>query len=56
MDKNEHITFRVSEKQKAQILLRCLELGMKISDYIRFLVMKDLENKGGAVWQQIKEQ
>lgn len=43
MDKTENINVRISEKVKAQILLRSSELGMKISDYIRYLITKDLE-------------
>ncbi len=43
MDKTENINVRISEKVKAQILLRSNELGMKISDYIRYLITKDLE-------------
>ena len=43
MDKTENINVRVSEKVKVQILLRAAELGMKISDYIRYLITKDIE-------------
>ena len=44
MEKREFIGIRVSEKLKAQILLRCIELnGIKISEYIRNLIKEDLE-------------
>lgn len=48
MDKTETITFRVTEKRKAEMLMRCLDMGVTMSDYIRYLIDKDLkehENK-----------
>lgn len=48
MDKTENINIRISEKQKAQALARALELGMKLSDYLRYLITKDVEEN--ASW------
>ena len=45
MDKLEKINFRVSEGFKVKILKRCIELDMTISEYIRYLIQKDLEGK-----------
>ncbi len=45
MDKLEKINFRVSEGLKEKILKRCEELDMKISEYLRYLIQKDLEVK-----------
>lgn len=43
MDKTEKITVRFTENQKAQIMLRALDLNMKVAEYIRYLVIQDLE-------------
>ena len=43
MDKTAKINFRVSEKLRKQVESRAAELGMKISDYIRYLITKDIE-------------
>ncbi len=43
MEKTEIITFRITEKKKAEILIRCLDLNKNISDYIRYLIDKDIE-------------
>ena len=47
MDKTEKITFRVSERLKAQILLQAINRNMNVAEYIRYLVQKDLENSSG---------
>jgi antitoxin component of RelBE/YafQ-DinJ toxin-antitoxin module len=43
MDKTAKINFRVSERLRKQVEARAAELGMKISDYIRYLITKDIE-------------
>ena len=43
MEKSEQITFRITEKQKVWILKRAIELNMKVAEYVRYLIMKDLE-------------
>jgi len=43
MDKTAKINFRVSERLRKQVEERAAELGMKISDYIRYLITKDIE-------------
>ena len=43
MDKTEKVNVRISEKMKAKALVRCMDLGMNLSDYIRYLITKDVE-------------
>lgn len=43
MDKTEKITVRFTENQKAKIIIRALEMNMKVAEYIRYLVIQDLE-------------
>lgn len=45
MDKTEKITFRVSEKLKAMILERAIKLNMNVAEYVRYVIMRDLEKK-----------
>lgn len=45
MDKDTRINIRVSEKMKEFAKKRCEEIGMNLSDYIRYLIMKDVDNK-----------
>lgn len=42
-DKSAKFNFRVSERLKAQALERAMDLGMNMSDYIRYLITKDIE-------------
>ena len=45
MDKTQKINFRLSERLKNRASIRAAELGMKLSEYIRYLINKDIENK-----------
>ena len=45
MDKTEKINFRLSEVLKNRASARAEELGMKLSEYIRYLIQKDLQSK-----------
>jgi len=42
-DKSQQITIRVSEQLKAQIMMRAMEERRNVADYIRYVVMKDIE-------------
>lgn len=44
-DLTNQIGIRVSEHMKEQIFLRAMEKGMNIAEYVRWLIMKDLEEK-----------
>ena len=48
MDKTEKINLRLSDTMKAQAMLRALELGMNLSDYIRYLITKDYEENSSC--------
>ena len=39
----ERVYVRVTEKQKAAIATRAEQKGLTVSEYIRFLVLQDLE-------------
>lgn len=41
--KTTDITFRLTEKQKNAISERAQQKGMNVSEYLRFLILKDLE-------------
>ena len=43
MTKTEQITIRVDENLKAKIMLRALEENRTVADYIRLVVLKDIE-------------
>lgn len=45
MEKTEKINFRLSERLKNRASVRAAELGMKLSEYIRYLITKDIEEK-----------
>ena len=42
-DKSQQITVRVSEQLKEQIVKRAMEERRNVADYIRYVVMKDIE-------------
>mgnify|MGYP000900391364 CR=1 FL=1 len=42
-NRTERVYVRITEKQKAAILARANEKGLTISEYIRYLVLHDLE-------------
>lgn len=48
MEKNENrtemIRFRVTSEEKLKIETRAKELGLKVSEYLRVLLLKDKEN------------
>lgn len=42
--KDAKINIRVSEDIKKQIEIKAKKLGMSVSEYVRFLILKDVEN------------
>lgn len=42
--KDAKINIRVSEDIKKQIEVKAKNLGMSVSEYVRFLILKDVEN------------
>jgi uncharacterized protein (DUF1778 family) len=44
MNKTEQITFKISERQKKLIKLQAEKKGMSVAEYVRFVVMRDIEN------------
>lgn len=42
--KDAKINIRVTEDIKKQIEIKAEKLGMSVSEYVRFLILKDVEN------------
>ena len=45
MEKDAKVNFRITESQKEKVKAKAEELGMSVSEYLRYLITKHLEDK-----------